>query len=768
MSRSKSAFRLVAAVLGLVLLVWLVHQAGLARLARSIETLGWGLALIIAVAGVSQLIKTWAWWLTLSGDTHHVSFGRMFALRLGSEAAGQLGFLGQVFGETLRVSLLSSTLPVASGIASVTLDRALFIITAALVSATGAIAALLLLPLSHRLSVYACVFVTVLIGTIAVAAAAVRGRWPLLSGSARALGRVRRLNAWIERKKSLIHSVENGLLDFCHHRPRAFWGSLSLNLTCHGVAVLEVYLILRFIKIDVGLIGALAIEALTKLVNIAGLINPGNVGTYEGGNMVIAKLFGLSGAVGLTLGVARRIRGLFWGAVGVVCLVALGGTGRKQNSRVAKKPDLSSRSGRSHIALVIAGSQPQMLPVGALPVLLRAIIGACKAGATRIVVVSDTASMPAVKRELLRTGRLPAGVEWFGIGSEDISLPALLAQFSWGPEELRVLIAGDRTYHPSLHRLAAEWSGTGDALALMTGSQFTGIYVVSRKAATDLAPYGPPDARSLEELDAWLASVGSVERAPVEEDKWQHVVAPEDRLQAERKLDRWLVKPTDGIFARMNRKASIPLSRLLIRFPITPNMVSLFTLGVSFLCGVFFAYGGYRNMLIGAVLGLVASVLDGCDGEVARLKLQDSAFGCWLETICDYLYYVFMFAGMTIGLLRQSRTHLYLVLGGLLLFGAVASFMVSILQRRRLTLYGRPEQFLANWHEQAVTRRSNPFLYFGRHTEFIARRCFLPYAILFFALLNITHVALILSVVGANLFWPISLYTYCTFRTVRA
>src|SRR4051794_23964660 len=41
--------------------------------------------------------------------------------------------------------------------------------------------------------------------------------------------------------------------------------------------------------------------------------------------------------------------------------------------------------------------------------------------------------------------------------------------------------------------------------------------------------------------------------------------------------------------------------------------------------------------LIGAVLSVSASILDGCDGEVARLKLMESDFGCWLETVCDYL-----------------------------------------------------------------------------------------------------------------------------------
>lgn len=59
---------------------------------------------------------------------------------------------------------------------------------------------------------------------------------------------------------------------------------------------------------------------MTKLVNAVGNINPGNIGTFEGGNMLIGKMFGLSAAIGLTLGLARRLRAFFWTAVGGVCL----------------------------------------------------------------------------------------------------------------------------------------------------------------------------------------------------------------------------------------------------------------------------------------------------------------------------------------------------------------------------------------------------------------------------------------------------------------
>lgn len=187
-------------------------------------------------------------------------------------------------------------------------------------------------------------------------------------------------------------------------------------------------------------------------------------------------------------------------------------------------------------------------------------------------------------------------------------------------------------------------------------------------------------------------------------------------------------------------------------------MVSLLTLAVGAISAIFFARGGYSNTLLGAFLCLFASILDGCDGEVARLKLLESDFGCWLETICDYVFYFLLLVGMTIGQWRSSGSDAYLVWGALLLVGAFASFVAVGWQRHQFAA-GRPEQFLSIWQSHAKKRSSNPILYAARHMEFLVRRCFFPYALVAFALLGIMKVAFVLSVIGANLVWPIALYS---------
>ena len=410
-----------------------------------------------------------------------------------------------------------------------------------------------------------------------------------------------------------------------------------------------------------------------------------------------------------------------------------------------------------------AGFSSSVARVGTLPILLRAILSVHAAGATRIIVCVRSDEAPHIKSTLRRTGRLPLSVEWREIGPET-SLSSLIGEVAVTLQTV-IVVLGNRTYQPRLLQSAIEWKGPG-GLALSTDGELAGVYVLPQSGALGLAKQPEPQIRTLQELDSRMQSGDSVELQEVPASSWHKVIAPEDLPEAERKLDTWLVKPTDGLFARNNRRMSIPISRVLIKLPLSPNMVTLLVLGVSIAAGVFFARGGYWNTLLGAALSVAASILDGCDGEVARLKLQSTKFGCWLETVCDYLYYLFVFGGMAVGLTRSSGTKSFLVWGGLLCFGAIMSFLAVSFTRQRLSGL-QPEKFLSVWQKKAETRRSNPLLYLGRHTEFIIRRCFFPYALLFFSVVNLTKFAFIATALGANVVWVIALYSVVTFSRNR-
>lgn len=71
------------------------------------------------------------------------------------------------------------------------------------------------------------------------------------------------------------------------------------------------------------MVGAFVVEGMTKVIDLVGALNPGNLGTYEGGNMLVAKMIGVTGTAGLTLALCRRVRTIFWAGAGAICMIVM-------------------------------------------------------------------------------------------------------------------------------------------------------------------------------------------------------------------------------------------------------------------------------------------------------------------------------------------------------------------------------------------------------------------------------------------------------------
>ena len=782
-SRAKMALLRITLLLGVGLLAYLLTTVRLSALAVNAKAIGWGMLLVIALAGFSHVIKTWAWRLTLAAEARKVSFARMLGLRLVSEAIGQFGFIGMLGGEAARVSLLGSGVSVAGAISSVALDRTLFILAGAVVTIAGVVGLLFAVSVSHAVHYYAAALVLGLLLLVVAGAIAIQQRWPVFSGPARAAACIPCFRTWVLRRLATLQAVELRIVEFYHKAPRAFWCSLVLNLFCHFLAIMEVYLIIRMLGTPATLLGALILESLTKLINVAGSVIPGNVGTYEGGNMVIGHLVRMTATQGLVLALCRRLRAVFWAIVGGVCLLWFSKKRRSAGPRPMSEVDVNITTAPADdsrpsvceckAAFILAHDsaqygqfEPVLARVATLPILLRAILGVQSESALRTIVVLNPNSGPEIGRQLLSGGRLPAGTEWLEVAAgTTLSEILRLADVKAGRVEF---VRGNCCYRPSLFRMLHEWIGEHGAIELVSSDKPIGLMALGRETAEKLAQEREKKIVNEMDLHYWIAEHAEVaEPSPhpyieVDKESWQAITQPEDLQAAECKLDRWLVKPTDGIFARMNRRVSIPISRQLIKFPITPNTVSLFTLAVSIAAAWFFALGGYWNCLVGAVLGVWGSILDGCDGEVARLKLQASDFGCWLDTICDYTYYFVTFVGIIVGVARSTGDPKIIGWGIGIFAGALLTFFSAAIGRKRLS-GNRPEQYLQMWQKHAESQSAGLLLRMARQTEFIVRRCFLPYLVLVLAALNLMHALVYMTAFGANVAWIVSVSSLIAF-----
>jgi phosphatidylglycerophosphate synthase len=156
------------------------------------------------------------------------------------------------------------------------------------------------------------------------------------------------------------------------------------------------------------------------------------------------------------------------------------------------------------------------------------------------------------------------------------------------------------------------------------------------------------------------------------------ITRPEEVATVERRLVAAAGNVRDGRLDRaLNRRLSRPLTRLVARTPLAPNHVTILALLLGLGGAALVACHGYLAPLSGVLLLQAASVLDCCDGELARLRLEESALGHWLDVAGDTITHAALFAAIGIVTWREGLTNapalaVLLVVGIAITFACVA------------------------------------------------------------------------------------------------
>lgn len=110
------------------------------------------------------------------------------------------------------------------------------------------------------------------------------------------------------------------------------------------------------------------------------------------------------------------------------------------------------------------------------------------------------------------------------------------------------------------------------------------------------------------------------------------------RRRAEWALIRRMNKSFEGpVDALINWRFSMRITRILARrsLAVTPNHVTITAILVGLAASFVASRSGYAMFAIAGVMLEVNSILDSCDGELARLRYQYSKLGQWLDNLSD-------------------------------------------------------------------------------------------------------------------------------------
>ncbi|CAD6492023.1 MAG: Bifunctional IPC transferase and DIPP synthase [Candidatus Argoarchaeum ethanivorans] len=167
-----------------------------------------------------------------------------------------------------------------------------------------------------------------------------------------------------------------------------------------------------------------------------------------------------------------------------------------------------------------------------------------------------------------------------------------------------------------------------------------------------------------------LANRGKAKTFDIKDCYWIDVDNEGALKKAENKLLDTLKKTSDGPVSRhLNRPISTKISKCLVKTSVTPNVISFLSFILCCIGAFFFFLGGWVNLAIGATLAQVSSIVDGCDGEVARLKFNETEFGAWFDAVLDRYADAFLLFGLTCYVYFLSEALLCLAVGFLAIIG---------------------------------------------------------------------------------------------------
>jgi 1L-myo-inositol 1-phosphate cytidylyltransferase / CDP-L-myo-inositol myo-inositolphosphotransferase len=322
-----------------------------------------------------------------------------------------------------------------------------------------------------------------------------------------------------------------------------------------------------------------------------------------------------------------------------------------------------------------------LVPVLGLPLLERTIVTASEAGLSEFFVV--TGCQAARVESFLSGLRLRRNLEIRAIRNEAWeagNASSLLAARRVIDEDF-VLLVADHVFDPAiLRRLLGQHLEEGE-IVLAVDFRVDDNALVDVEDATKVAVRGQWVAavgKELREYDAFDTGIflcspailpafevsicegddslaGGVRRLARQRrarvldiggHSWVDIDTPGDLRKARVLLSRSLAKPDDGLIARtINRKLSGRLlTPLLLRLApgVSPNQVSALAFAVAIAAAAAFLLG---QPVIGGLTVQLASVLDGCDGEIARLKKAESRFGSFFDAVLDRYADTFLLVG---------------------------------------------------------------------------------------------------------------------------
>jgi len=289
-----------------------IWTLGLAHIREGVVRLGWGFGVVLVLSGLREVARATAWARTLRA-TDRVPLVEALRARLVGEALNTLLPMGFLVGEPVKAQQIADRLPFATALGTLMIELAFYAASLVLLFGT---AALIVLPPAVALGI---------VILVAAAVATLKRAW---------------------------HAAEP-LRRFAIAQPRRATTIFALEASYHALGIIETYVVLSCIApAGAAWTSAVLLETMNRGVTMAFKMLPMRVGVDEAAAAFVTDRLSLGSATGVLLAVVRKLRMLFWAAVGLAFMRVRTGKQHERVHAVAVEPSMQTIPGNAEIHLV--------------------------------------------------------------------------------------------------------------------------------------------------------------------------------------------------------------------------------------------------------------------------------------------------------------------------------------------------------------------------------------------------------------------------------
>lgn len=312
-----SGFKKLIFFLAAAFFAWIIAKAGPLVIWGQIVSLNWRILVVVVAYLIIYFFDTMGWRWAFKKTVRLPNLWRFFLARQAGEALNYTTPTAYIGGEPIKAVVLHKRYGVnlIDGLSSVVIAKTSLFLSKVIFLFVGIIAALKIFKLK---GVVASGILWTFIGVILLLVFFVMLQRKGLFILGLKIARKFKLSAMFEDKKAHLEEIDAAITTFYLKEKMRFFGSFMFHLLGWFAGLIEVYIILFFLGVNIDWPRVLVIEVFFKTANSAFFFVPAALGVQEGAGYAVLAAFGIGGEIGVALSIIKRIREIAWAGFGLV------------------------------------------------------------------------------------------------------------------------------------------------------------------------------------------------------------------------------------------------------------------------------------------------------------------------------------------------------------------------------------------------------------------------------------------------------------------